>query len=428
MKRFIRAIIRILIVLVLILVMVIVGGAAGVMYTRWAKDRNEIINESGDITLVEGIEIEENVTCLFMGVNGALTDFIMLGQYNPNTRQVNLMSIPRDTKVEGTIDGKINSAYAGVDPMRTVRKVEEITGVDIDYYILFKTKLLRDLVDAVGGVTVDVPINMNYDDPVQGLYIHLKKGTQTLTGKQAEQFCRFRKNNDHTGYPDGDVGRVAAQQQFIKAMISRCLEPQNLLKIGSLLNIVLENTKTNITMDIASQYIDDAVAFKADRVRTETLPGAGGYAANGLSYFFMDEEKAKELIAEMFLKETTEEDILQQMSGDQSGDTWQGIGSDTDQNHTGTVRIEVLNNGTDNKTFIAVVETLNAMGYPVVRVGNETEEGDGLSHIITYSTSQENLERMDTLSKIVGISNLETATEDNPEVDYTIILGPHYEL
>jgi len=417
MKKALKVILRILIILIVVIVMVVVGGVAGVMYTRWAKDDQEIITPSGDIQLKqENIVLEDNVTCLFLGVNGALTDFIMLGQYNPNTREVNLLSIPRDTNVEGTIDGKINSAYSGVDPMRTVNKVEELTGVEVEYYVLFKTKLLRDLVDAVGGVTVNVPINMNYDDPAQDLYIHLKKGTQKLTGKQAEQFCRFRKNNDGTGYSNGDVGRVAAQQQFIKAMISRCLEPQNLLKIGTLIDIVLENTKTNVTMDIASQYIDDAVAFKPDRVRTETLPGEGAYGSNGLSYFFMDKEAAKTLIDEMFNQETKIEDVISLQSGDK------------ELNSGDKIRIEVLNNGTTNKIFTTVVDTLNNTGYSVVRVGNYTGDGDSYSKILNHTTTAAGLEKIEELAEVLGISKLETAEETGTEVDFTVILGPKYEL
>lgn len=418
MKKVLKAFLRLFIILFVILVMIIVGCLAGVMYTRWEKDNKETINASGDIILGEDVVLEKNVTCLFMGVNGALTDFIMLGQYNPNTREVNLMSIPRDTKVNGTIDGKINSAYAGIDPMRTVNKVEEITGVDIDYYILFKTKVLRDLVDAVDGVTVTVPINMNYDDPYQNLYIHLNKGTYKLTGKQAEQFCRFRKNNDGSGYPNGDVGRVAAQQSFIKAMISRCIEPQNLLRIGTLVDIVLENTKTNITMDIASQYIDDAVAFKMDRIRIETLPGKGGYEGK-LSYFFIDKAAAKTLIDDMFNKKTTVEDVLGMQSGENEGPSV----SSGDK-----IRIEVLNNGTSSKIFSTVVDTLNQMGYSVVRVGNYTGDLDNYSRIITNTTSMTDLEKADELSKIVGISKIENSSDVSSEVDYTIILGPKYEL
>ncbi|MBO5143265.1 MAG: LCP family protein [Clostridia bacterium] len=422
MKKALKVILRLLIILVVIIIMIIAGCLAGILYTRWSKDNQEMINESGDIIKVgDNVVIEDNVTCLFMGVNGALTDFIMLGQYNPNTREVDLMSIPRDTKVNGTIDGKINSAYSGVDPMRTVNKVEDLTGVEIDYYILFKTKVLRDLVDAVDGVTVTVPINMNYDDPYQNLYIHLNKGTYKLTGKQAEQFCRFRKNNDGSGYPNGDIGRVAAQQSFIKAMIARCLEPQNLLRIGTLVDIVLENTKTNITMDIASQYIDDAVAFKMDRIRIETLPGEGGYGENGVSYFFMDKAAAKELIDDMFNKETTVEDVLNMQ--EHSGENLNQSNKSGDK-----IRIEVLNNGTTNKIFSTVVDTLNQTGYSVVRVGNYTGNLDDYSRIITHTDTMEGLEKADDLSKIVGISKIENSSEMSSEVEFTVILGPKYQL
>ncbi len=422
MKKALKIIVRILLIVIVLVIMVAVGVVGAIKYENWKRDKQEVITPSGDIIRVdhngEQIELEKNVTCLFMGVNGPLTDFIMLGQYNPNTRQINLMSIPRDTKVEGTVDGKINSAYAGVDPTRTVKKVEEITDVSIDYYVLFKTKLLRDLVDAMDGVTVTVPINMNYDDPAQNLYIHLKKGTYKLTGKQAEQFCRFRKNNDGTGYVNGDVDRVKAQQSFIKAMISRCLEPQNLLKVGTFLEIIMENTKTNLTMEILKEYVDDALAFKPDRVRTETLPGAGGYASNGVSYFFMDKEKAGELIKEMFKKETTIEDIQNMESGDVLGVTASGE----------KIRLEVLNNGTSGKIFSTVVETLNHAGYDVVRVGNYTGESDEYSKIINYHVSTESLEAMEKLSEIVGIKKLENANEANAEVNFTILLGPKYEL
>ena len=261
---------------------------------------------------------------------------------------------------------------------------------------------------------------MNYDDPYQNLYIHLNKGTYKLTGKQAEQFCRFRKNNDGSGYPNGDIGRVAAQQSFIKAMIARCLEPQNLLRIGTLVEIVLDNTKTNITMDIASQYIDDAVAFKADRVRIETLPGEGRYE-NKVSYFFMDKDAAKTLIDDLFNQKTTVEDVLNMQ--EQSNEKASG------EKHSGDkIRIEVLNNGTSNKNFSAVVDTLNHMGYSVVRVGNYTGELDDYSRIIAHATTMEDIEKADALSKIVGISKIENSNELSSEVEFTVVLGPKYEL
>lgn len=424
MKKFLKILLRILIVFIVLIVLLAAVAFGYFYYTRWSKDRTEIITYSGDKRIITStkIELEPKINCLFLGVNNSLTDFIMLGQYDPNTREVNLMSIPRDTKVSGTIDGKINSAYAGVDPMRTVNKVTELTGVEIQYYVLFKTKVLRDLVDAVDGVTVDVPFNMNYEDPYQDLYIHLKKGTQKLDGKKAEQFVRYR-----SGYVEGDVGRIRTQQQFIKAMIGRCLEPQNLIKVGTLVNIVLDNTKTNITQEIAAQYIDDAVAFKSDRVRIETLPGEGRYASNGISYFFMDEVKGKELIDELFNQETDIEEVKEMLAQEELESGSFGEAEIRHFSSGDEVKIEVLNNGTSTKNFNAVVELLNNSGYTVVRVGNTNDE-DNKSRIAVHVASQDALAVLQDLSKLVGISHLETDYSGSSEVEFTIVLGPKYSL
>ena len=114
---------------------------------------------------------------------------------------------------------------------------------------------MRQLVDEIGGVTFDVPINMNYDDPAQNLYIHLKKGTQLLTGKKAEQLVRFRHNNDGSGYGNEDIGRIATQQKFIKTMAKEVLSAKNISKLGNLVKIALEGTKTDITMEVVAKYL-----------------------------------------------------------------------------------------------------------------------------------------------------------------------------
>lgn len=410
-----KTILKVLLIIVIIMITIAAGVVGAVVYRNWARAQNEIVDEDGNITVKQNVELRENVTCLFMGVNGALTDFIMLGQYNPNTREVSLMSIPRDTKVTGTIDGKINSAYAsGYKPMNTVQKVKDITGIEAQYYVLFDTKALRQAVDAVGGVEIDVPINMNYDDPAQDLYIHLKKGKQLLTGKQAEQFVRFRKNNDGSGYTNGDVDRVAAQQQFIKAMISRVLEPQNLLKLNDLFNIVIDNTKTNVTLDILLSYTDDIITFKSDRITIETLPGVGGYAENGLSYYFIDEEKAKETIQKLFFKNVTAEEVTATVKE-----------NDTAEIKEGKIKIEVLNAGAKSTLFNQVVETLNNNGYYVTKMGNYESSEKELSRVICHS---QDITELESIQKLLGINKSENDIKENATISYTIIIGPLYEL
>lgn len=113
---------------------------------------------------------------------------------------------------------KINSIYSEKNPENILNKVNEITGLNINYYIKIDNKALIKLVDILGGVEFDVPIDMNYDDKSQNLHIHLKKGLQVINGEKAEMLLRFRHNNNGTTYPaeygDNDFGRMKTRKKF----------------------------------------------------------------------------------------------------------------------------------------------------------------------------------------------------------------------
>lgn len=423
-KKTFKVLLRILLVIVIILVIVVIALAGTYFFINWQKDVQD--KESGDKNIIERLVVPEKkeepvVTCLFLGVNGNLTDFIMLGQYNPNTREIALLSIPRDTNVgNNSVDGKINSAYSsrGMDKLK--KQVTEITGIEIDYHVLFKTKILRQVVDKIGGVTVDVPINMNYDDPYQNLYIHLKKGTQKLTGSQAEQFCRFRKNNDGSGYPGGDVERTKAQQKFVKAFISELLKVDNVSKIPDLINIVLEGTKTNVTLNVAKEYIDDVIALKTDRITTNTLPGSARMGKSPLgymtSYYYYDAEKTKTMVDEMF-----------HSSSITSGETTVSVTSSNvvgkDESGELTVRVELLNAGTTSNVINNLVDKLRKENFYVVKIGNYDTSKKEASRIIDYGATSEDI--LHDLMLVTGVTKTETSSEET-SVAYTIIVGPYY--
>ena len=423
-KKTFKVLLRILLVIVIILVIAVIALAGTYFFINWQKDVQD--KESGDKNIIERLVVPEKkeepvVTCLFLGVNGNLTDFIMLGQYNPNTREIALLSIPRDTNIgNNSVDGKINSAYSsrGMDKLK--KQVTEITGIEIDYHVLFKTKILRQVVDKIGGVTVDVPINMNYDDPYQNLYIHLKKGTQKLTGSQAEQFCRFRKNNDGSGYPGGDVERTKAQQKFIKAFISELLKVDNVSKIPDLINIVLEGTKTNVTLNVAKEYIDDVIALKTDRITTNTLPGSARMGKSPLgymtSYYYYDAEKTKTMVDEMF-----------HSSSIVSGETTVSVTSSNvvgkDESGELTVRVELLNAGTTSNVINNLVDKLRKENFYVVKIGNYDTSKKEASRIIDYGATSEDI--LHDLMLVTGVTKTETSSEET-SVAYTIIVGPYY--
>lgn len=255
---------------------------------------------------------KSEINALIVGTNQNLTDTMIYVNYNVETGKVAMMSIPRDTYItnEYCVGHKLNSLYRGKNTQAFVEQIEELIGVDIDYYLIFNSKMLIDIVDKVGGVEVDVPVRMKYDDPTQNLHIDLKKGTQVLNGKQAEQFVRYRKGNDGSGYARGDLQRTEVQQQFIKNFISTVLSAKNLTKIPDLINVALDNTDTNITAREALKYSTDVMKIDTSNISSCTAPGEAKYI-NNISYFVMDKEKTKELVKNKLVDNSSEETTTQ---------------------------------------------------------------------------------------------------------------------
>lgn len=239
---------------------------------------------------------EKDLNCLVLGVDKgqALTDVIMWVQYDAQSEEINVLNIPRDTYIKSDRwDKKANSVYAvsGLDAL--LDEVHTLTGAEIDHYVLVNTKALREAVDAIGGVEVDVPQNMDYEDPVQGLYIHLKKGVQVLDGDKAEQFVRFR------GYAEGDVARIGAQQQFLQAVVKKVTGMSGLFNAPKLVSVALDNIETNFTAGEIKKLVDMAFGFSSEKVTFHTLPGEGTYIG-GASYFIHDPAATKTLVETYF--------------------------------------------------------------------------------------------------------------------------------
>lgn len=238
---------------------------------------------------------KECVSALICGVNDNLTDTIMYINYNTQNGKLFIMSIPRDTYVENEycVGHKINAIYREKNIVPLIEEVQELLNTKIDYYAIFDTEIVNKLVDEIGGVKVDVPFDMKYDDPTQDLHIDLEQGVQVLNGKQAEQFVRFRHNNDMSiAYAMGDLGRVKTQQEFMKSLAKSLFNPINVFKIPSIANIILEDTKTNITSSDIVRYILNVAKLDIDNIATTTASGTPKYI-NGVSYFLLDEEKTQ---------------------------------------------------------------------------------------------------------------------------------------
>ncbi|TJX64106.1 LytR family transcriptional regulator [Soehngenia saccharolytica] len=260
----------------------------------------------------EPIENDKNeLVFLLLGVDakdldhakGTRTDTIMLTRVNFDTGKISILSIPRDTRtmVNGKLD-KINAAhaYGGVD--MTLEAVSDLIGFDIDYYVLVDYQIVKEVVDAIGGVDIEVPFDMKYDDPTADppLHINLEKGFQNLNGQEAHDFLRFRHNNNYTvGYPDGDVGRIKAQQYFMKELVKQTLTPKNIFKIPTLIKTYYNNVETNIPFNFVLKGATMVNKIDTNLMETATIPGEGEYIGD-ISYFIYDGEQMQELVNNMF--------------------------------------------------------------------------------------------------------------------------------
>lgn len=260
--------------------------------------------EEPDENYVQPVEkATGKVNVLVLGVDkkGLLTDTMIVASYNTDENTIKLLSVPRDTRMYvGTHYQKINAAYTvahnkGEEGAQgSIEAVTRLTGIPINYYVKFSTTALKDLVDALGGVEFDVPQNMNYDDPVQDLHIHLQKGLQTLDGDKAEQLVRFRS------YRDGDIDRVKMQQQFLKAIMEQKLNAGIIAKAPELFGVVQKNIETNAGLTDIMKYVPNLLEMSAENVTMFQVPGGFNDTDYGASYWIPDMAALRQIVEKEF--------------------------------------------------------------------------------------------------------------------------------
>ena len=186
-------------------------------------------NSKDETPLDKAIKASKRINILVMGLEHTRTDTIMLASFDRETKEGNLISIPRDTYIdrEGYIDGsakRINAIYGtdGLDAL--IDTVEKMFQMPVHKYVLVDYQAVVAGVDALGGIEVNIPFRMYYTDLYDNppLVIDFTPGKKLLNGEDSLRFLRFRQNNDGTGYPRMDLDRIAAQQSFVKEAIKKC--------------------------------------------------------------------------------------------------------------------------------------------------------------------------------------------------------------
>lgn len=287
-----------------------------------ASSEDALINEDKQVgqngtsvtmPLKEEKKLDKTVAIFGTDASGRLTDVIFLAHVDSKTKEVSLIAIPRDTKVDWTKEqmsilperhkwvrfSKINemTSWGGIENIRvlTITTLESMLGVPIDNYVIVNLDAFRQIVDAIGGVEIDVQHYMEMRDHSQGLSISLTPGVQVLDGNKAEQFVRFR------GYPNGDLGRIEAQQKFLEAFAKKVLTFDTLTKLPQLVDIAFASVKTDISLMELTTYVPYVKVFNMENLSFYVLPGEARYE-NNISYYFANHEKALEMIDQIFYK------------------------------------------------------------------------------------------------------------------------------
>ncbi len=231
------------------------------------------------------------------------SDTLLVASLDPVQKRVNVLSVPRDTRVH--IPGrhgydKINAALAYGGPLLTAQTVSDFLQVPIHHWVMVKLDGVENLVDALGGVEIDVERNMQYYDRSAGLRISLKKGPQILDGAKAHQYIRFR----HDAY--GDIGRVQRQQRFMQALTTKLLDPMTITRLPQLLEVAQANVETSMSTPQLFQYANWAKGLTLDAVHMVMVPGEFSGERYTASYWLPDVNEARRIARTMLTDETVQ--------------------------------------------------------------------------------------------------------------------------
>jgi len=267
----------------------------------WLKLSGRPVGLEGN--LGEAGEPLNSMTVLLLGVDArpgekvARTDTIIVAHVEPDANRLSLLSIPRDTRVNIPRHGmdKINAANVYGGPELVSQVVSDLIGVPVQYYALTNWEGFKDIVDTLGGVTIEVEKPMQYYDPTDGpeYAIDLKPGVQRLDGRKALQYVRYR--NDALG----DISRTERQLKFLKALAQEIMQADTLLKLPKLVPQINQSLDTNLGLKQMISLARVAKNFDQMEIVTQTLPGHF-LQLGGLSYWAVDPQQAKKVAFSLF--------------------------------------------------------------------------------------------------------------------------------
>ncbi|MBE6104915.1 LCP family protein [Anaerovibrio lipolyticus] len=242
---------------------------------------------------------KDKIIVMIMGVDEregdvGRSDTLMIATLDPKKKKAALLSIPRDTrvKIRGHGFDKINAAYAYGGHALTQDTVEDLIGVHMEHHILINIKSFKKIIDAIGGVDINVEKRMYYEDVWDddgGLLIDLQPGLQHMDGDTAITYVRYRDE-------EGDIGRIRRQQKFMQAVMDKITSPSIIPRIPSIIKEVVGSVQTDLSVKQLIEFATSLKDAQKSGLQAEMLPGKPMYI-DGVSYWIPDLGRLRTTVA-----------------------------------------------------------------------------------------------------------------------------------
>lgn len=278
----------------LLIIAFIVAAVAGAIFA--SSSIFDKVTKTGKEHLLTA---NNKVVVMIMGVDEregdvGRSDTLMIATLDPKKNKAAILSIPRDSrvKIKGHGFDKINAAYAHGGYQLSQDTVENLLGVQIDHHVIINIQAFKKIIDAIGGIDIDVEKRMYYQDIWDddgGLLIDLQPGMQHMDGKTAITYVRFRDE-------EGDIGRVRRQQHFMQAVMDKLTSPSIIPRLPSIISEITSSIKTDLSLKQMLELVSSLKNAQKNGLQTEMLPGKGAYI-DGISYWLPDLSKLRATIA-----------------------------------------------------------------------------------------------------------------------------------
>jgi polyisoprenyl-teichoic acid--peptidoglycan teichoic acid transferase len=329
-----------------------------------------------------------------------LSDVMLLVKFDPETKKIIMLSIPRDTRteIEGYGVKKINAANVEGGPALTAKTASNLLGgAGIDRYVRINVLGVAKLIDALGGVTVYVPKDMKYQDDSQHLYINLKAGKQHLNGDQALQLLRFRHDEL------GDIGRIQRQQMLIRALMDQTLNPATVAQLPKVLDVVKEHIDTNLTVEELVALMGFGVRTNRSNMQMLMLPGRFSEKNEfDASYWLPNKDGIAKLMAQHFGLESEQEQL-------------------TTTTDPSSLRVAIQDStGGDRSNLRPLIRALEKSGYRNIFVAKAWGEPLEVTHIVAQQGDANSAE---SIRNTLGFGEVRVESTGNLGSDVSIQVG-----